>query len=455
MRGESPVSSAFGRVSLPPSWPVWAATAAYPLWWALGVTTLVYPVLAVVLGLYLMRMRPLRLPPAWLLWVMFLVVVVMSAVMLGVDAPQTAVQGGIGPYGAYALRLMSYLAFTFLLLYVGNHTDRSLPVRSVVAAISVMAAASGLLGLAGLVAPDFSFRAPASYVLPSILVGDGTVRLAQVQDILGEDAPRPSAPFEYTNTWGEVVSMALIWLVVYAVVSRRLRPWIALIVAVTAIPILASLNRGVWVGTILAIVYVAVRLAMRLHFAPVAAITAAVVLGAGLITFTPASELVESRIEAGHSDQIRENLAADAIRLANESPILGFGSTRKTQGSYESIAIGPSADCEQCGERVIGSTGHLWLLLVAQGWLGTILYVGFFLWSLWTFRRDHSPSGIAASAVVILSLFYLYFYAAVGVPLALAMLSLAVLWRNQQTGTDPSAKRAHSRREVVGSGMHG
>lgn len=419
-----------GRLTLPPSWPVWAATAAYPLWWALGLTTIIYPLLGVVLAYYLFRMRPLRLPRGWLIWAGFLLLVMVSIVMLGVHAPGTAFQGGIGPYGAFGLRLLTYISLSLLVLYVGNHDERSLPLRSVVAAVATLCAAVGLLGLAGTLLPGFTFRAPASYVLPDILVGSGQVKLAQVHDILGTAAPRPSAPFDYTNTWGEVISMALVWLVLYAVISRKARPWVIAVVALSVVPILASLNRAVWIGIVLSIVYVAVRLAMRFRLAPVAAILAAVVALGGVLAFTPAGELIEARLESGHSDQIRENLAADAVRLADSSPILGYGSTRKTQGSYESIAIGPSADCEQCGERVIGSTGQLWLLLVAQGWLGTGLYVGFFLYSLWVYRRDHSPIGIAGSAVILLSLFYSYFYSAIGVPLALAMLAVAVLWRS-------------------------
>lgn len=429
-------SRTVGTLSIPPSWPVWAATAAYPIWWALGIDSIIYPLLGVVLAVYLIRMRPLRLPPGWLLWAAFLLVVIVSVVMLNVRAPATAAQGGIGPYGAYALRLLTYLSLTLLVLYVGNHTERTLPLRSVVAALASLGVSVGLLGLAGTLLPDFSFRSPASYVLPEILIGNGEVRLAQVQDILGEAAPRPSAPFQYTNTWGEVISMLLVWVILYAVISRRWRGWLIAAAILSLVPIIASLNRGVWIGIALSVVYLAVRFAIRLRLAPVAAIVVIALLAGGALALTPAGDLITARVESGHSDQIRENLAADSIRLANESPILGYGSTRRTQGSYESIAIGPSADCSQCGERIIGSTGHLWLLLVAQGWLGTALYFLFFGWSIWTYRRDHSPVGIAATGVVLLSMFYAYFYSAVGVPLALALLAVGVLWRSKQARDD-------------------
>lgn len=426
-------ATTIGTLSIPPSWPVWAATAAYPLWWALGIDAIIYPMLGVVLAVYLVRMRPIRLPRGWLLWLMFLLVVIVSVVMLDVHAPGTAAQqGGVGPYGAFALRLLTYISLTLLALYIGNHDESTLPIRSVVAALAWLGVSVGLLGIAGVLFPDFSFRSPASFVLPDILIGNGEVRLAQLQDILGEAAPRPSAPFQYTNTWGEVISMLLVFMVLYAVIARRRRVWMLIAAALALVPIIASLNRGVWIGIILSVAYVAVRFALRLRLLPVIAILVAAGIGGAALLLTPASDVITARVEAGHSDQIRENLANDAIRLANESPIVGFGSTRRTQGSYESIAIGPSADCSQCGERIIGSTGHLWLLLVAQGWLGTALYFLFFGWSIWTYRRDHSPVGIAATGVIFLSMFYTYFYSAVGVPLALALVSVALLWRSEQ-----------------------
>ncbi len=36
--------------------------------------------------------------------------------------------------------------------------------------------------------------------------------LAQVQNVLGEAEGRPKAPFDYTNTWGDCLTILVPWL---------------------------------------------------------------------------------------------------------------------------------------------------------------------------------------------------------------------------------------------------
>jgi hypothetical protein len=118
------------------------------------------------------------------------------------------------------------------------------------------------------------------------------------------------------------------------------------------------------------------------------------------------------------------------VNAANSSPILGYGSNRALMGSNRSITVGKSADCGQCGNRELGSNGQLWMLLVGQGWVGAICYNGFFLWCLWRFRHDHTPIGIAGSLILILMLFFQLTYGALNTTLAYALITVAVLARN-------------------------
>jgi hypothetical protein len=121
-----------------------------------------------------------------------------------------------------------------------------------------------------------------------------------------------------------------------------------------------------------------------------------------------------------------------AVDSAGQSPLIGFGSTRKTLGSNSSIAIGPSEACPRCGSRNIGSTGQLTLLLISQGFLGVLLYFGFLGRVVWRYARDHSVIGIAGTLVVVLEIFYAGFYTALTMPLAITFLSIGLLWRNDQ-----------------------
>jgi hypothetical protein len=112
------------------------------------------------------------------------------------------------------------------------------------------------------------------------------------------------------------------------------------------------------------------------------------------------------------------------------SPVIGYGDTRKQIGSQKSIAVGPSAKCASCGQQEVGGTGQLWLLLVCDGLVGTILYVGFFVGGILRFRHDRSSYGEAGVLVLLLSLLYLFTYSGAGPQLGFTMLSYVLLWRN-------------------------
>ena len=424
------------RWRLPVGWPIAGAVAAYPVWWALGVTDLVLPVTAVVLLLQLLRRGRVRVPPGFWLWLLFLALVVLSAVMLNVTAPGTLPPSGTGRYIAYVVRLLDYVAVAVVMLFIGNTTERELPRLRVVTWMSLLAVWVVGLGLLSLALPRAAFTTPLSLVLPSSLSSaldaqGGRVSLAQVQPVLGVDAPRPAAPFVFTNSWGNVLSVLLVWVLVLAWAGgRRTRLATGLLVAASIVPIVYSLNRGMWIGLGLSLAYGAVRLAARGRLLAIGVL--ALVLGVGAVTFaaSPLQTLVAERLGHGHSNDVRGSLARDAVVAATNSPLLGYGTTRTVLGSEGSIAIGKSASCPKCGNFNIGSTGQIFLLLVAQGFLGMAVYVAYFLRTLWEYRRDASPVGIAGSLVVVLSLFYAFFYTALLMPLLLTFVSIGLLWRN-------------------------
>jgi ABC-type uncharacterized transport system permease subunit len=183
--------------------------------------------------------------------------------------------------------------------------------------------------------------------------------------------------------------------------------------------------------------YVAVRLAARRNYAPLGALVLATVVLGMIVMVTPLKGMIESRLEHGHSNQVRSSLTTQTIELVNDSPILGYGSTRIVAGSAESIAIGRSASCAKCGNFNLGSNGQLWQAMIAGGYAAAGLYVGFFLYAMWRYRRDTSPIGIAGSLVMLLALFYSLVYNAFPSPIAFYFLSFALLWRNDldQRGT--------------------
>lgn len=427
-------------LKLPAGWPLTALFVLFPVWWALGLATFIFAILAVPMGFHLYRRGNVKVPPGFGLWLVLLAWVVLSGAMLGLTAPDTLPPGGSGRYIGWGIRLMNYTSVTVAMLYVLNLRDSEVSRRRLVRMFGFMAVITVIGGYVGAFMPSLKFVAPLRFILPGAIANDPfvaglmRVEVAQVQDVLeGESSsPRPSAPFEYTNTWGENMAILLIWFVVgWIVLGGQLRRIAGYAVVLAAIfPIVYSLNRGLWIGVGISAVYVAIRLALRGRIAVLAGLAFGVALVGVLIVASPMGKMLTERMENGHSDEIRATLNAGAVNAANSSPMLGYGGNRALIGSNRSITVGKSADCRQCGNREIGSNGQLWNLLVGQGWVGAFCYNAFFLWCLWRFRHDHTPVGIAGSLVLILMLFFQFLYGSLTTTLAYALISVALLARN-------------------------
>jgi len=426
-------------IRLPTHWPFTALVAFFPIWWALGLGSFAIIGFSLPMLLQLRRARPLRVPRGFAFWLCFLAAVLVSGLMLGRTAPDTLPHGAATQLIAYSLRFLNYVAATVLLLYVMNMRGRGLTDRRIVGCLAtffIVAVAGGLLGLA---APGFNFTSPFEWLLPHHLAENSYVRVlvhpaaAQNQDVLGFTAARPKAPFEYTNTWGNVIGLLIVWFTVWAVRARgRGRVVAVIVLCIALVPIVNSLNRGLWVGLGLGLLLLAVRLAMSGKLVTVIGLAAAVSTLAVVVLASPLATVVQERINHGHSNDIRTNLAEAAFKGATESPVIGWGTTREVRGSYQSIAVGTTSGCARCGNADIGSTGHFWLTIFAQGFVGMALYLGFFLSVLWFYRGQRTAIGIGAQMTIIMSLWFMFVYSAVGWPLALQMIAVGVLWRQKQ-----------------------
>ena len=426
-------------IRLPAHWPFTALVAFFPIWWALGLGSFAIIGFSLPMLLQLRRARPLRVPRGFAFWLCFLAAVLVSGLMLGRTAPDTLPHGAATQLIAYSLRFLNYVAATVLLLYVMNMRGRGLTDRRIVGCLAtffIVAVAGGLLGLA---APGFNFTSPFEWLLPHHLAENSYVRVlvhpaaAQNQDVLGFTAARPKAPFEYTNTWGNVIGLLIVWFAVWAVRARgRGRVVAVVVLCIALVPIVNSLNRGLWVGLGLGLLLLAVRLAMSGRLVTVIGLAAVVSTLAVVVLASPLATVVQERLNHGHSNDIRTNLAEAAFKGATESPVIGWGTTREVRGSYQSIAVGTTSGCARCGNADIGSTGHFWLTIFAQGFVGMALYLGFFLSVLWFYRGQRTAIGIGAQMTIIMSLWFMFVYSAVGWPLALQMIAVGVLWRQKQ-----------------------
>ncbi|MGH3360094.1 MAG: O-antigen ligase family protein [Nocardioidaceae bacterium] len=423
-----------------PGWPIRFLLLGFPLWWMLGATSFILILLAIPMGYWLVRHRPIVVPPAFGWWLLFLVCVVASGVMLGETAPGTIDGTFMARIPAFVLRLLKYLAATIVMLFVINLSEKDLPTRRLVRMQAVFFVVVVTGGLAGTFFYDVEITSPLELVAPSFITANPFassmlhLSLAQVQGVLGYEAPRPSAPFEFTNTWGNCLSLLMVWFVVFtwAWGGTKRRALCAAVLAASAIPIIYSLNRGLWIALAVAVLYLCVRAAMRGRVQMILGFACATAVAASVIVMSPLYGVIQERLANPHSNEARMNTSTAAVTAASSSPILGYGSTRAVIGSAQTIAVGRSPSCPQCGNAQVGGAGQLWLLLIAQGFVGLVLYVGFFVRTLWIYRHDHSTTGMAAFLVILLGLVYLPVYGAVGVPLTFNMIAVALLWRQRQ-----------------------
>ncbi|HKD97668.1 MAG TPA: O-antigen ligase family protein [Micromonosporaceae bacterium] len=423
---------------LPAGWPLVALLLLFPLWWALGLGVLIFPILAVPMAAELMRRRPIKSPPGFILWGLFLVVVVISFIALGINPPGTVHSTFANRLPGAMLRLVEYLSVTIIMLYAGNLTEKELPQRRLIRLLAwcfVFTVAGGLIGT---FIPHLEFTSPVEYLLPSHIRSNSFVQslvhpsASQEMHVLGYDTPRAAAPWGYTNVWGNCYFILVLWFVVagWTHATRRWHRVVTVVVlAISAVPMIYSLNRGLWLALGLAAVYIAVRLAMRGRWMSIVAIGVAGVIGLGVLAYTPVGDMVTSRVQHGASNDVRVYTTQKALENIPDSPIIGFGSTRNTAGSDQSIAVGSTDTCQNCGEHTLGSNGQVWLELYAHGILGALLFFGMGLVGIWHYRRDRSAVGIVTSCVLLLNLFASGYYNTLIGPLVFTYLSYALVWR--------------------------
>ncbi|MHB1430678.1 MAG: O-antigen ligase family protein [Streptosporangiaceae bacterium] len=445
-----PAPGQFRRVGLlarSPAWPITALLVGYPIWWALGLADFTWIFLAIPMVVRMVAWRTkggrkIRVPPGFGLWLLFLLIAALGIVTLTLTAPGTVPSPVSHRVISYANRLANYGGVTVMLLFAGNLTERELPRRKFAWMLGLVGLFAVFGGFAGMAMPHFAFKSPLLLLLPKSVQANPFIQasmhpgFSQVQNVLGTAGGRPKAPFDYTNIWGDCLTILLPYLIVgwWQGGSRRQRMIAAGAIVLSVMPLLYSLNRGAWIGAGLSVLYLAVRFAARGKRALLGALVAIVAITGVLVLVTPLQSVVVSRLHHGKSNNLRSNLDSLAVTDGLASPVIGYGDTRQERGSPNSIAIGPSYKCPICGQLAVGSTGQLWLLLVCDGVLGAGLYLGFFAFGAWRFRHDNTPYGLAGELVLLLSFVYMFAYDAVGAPLGMTMLAYGLMWKS---GMDP------------------
>lgn len=433
------------RRSWAPHWPLALLTVGYPLWWLLGVASFMPVVVAVLMGLQLYRARgSVRLVAGMRWWVAFLVWVALSCLVLSADAPGAVDDdASFGRLLVWGYGFVTYLACTVAMVWIANQDREQVPFTTVARQLGWLYLWSTLGGLLGLVAPHLELSSLMELVLPRALRSNGFVRslihpaVADIQTILGHAETRPKAPFPYSNTWGSVTALSLPFFVLGWLFHGR--AWQRLlsvpVLVVSAAPIVYSLNRGLWGCLAVGVLLTAVALARRGRYAALIATAVVVLVGAVALVASPLGDLVGQRFDNQHSNDRREQLMFQTVQSAAVgSPVVGFGSTRDVQGSFASIAGGSTPDCPACGVPPLGTQGHLWLVIFAQGLVGAAFFLLFLGQSLVRTAPGRSPPELVASMVLVFFFIQLLIYDTLGLPLLIVLLAIGLAWRENPAG---------------------
>ena len=433
-----------------PGWPLTWVLVGYPLWWILGLAQVLSLVAAVLLLVELLQRRRIHAPRGFLVWLLFLAWVLVGLVVLQVDAPGTVHGGSNTRYLTFGFRFAWYAAATIVLLYLGNMRKELSDTRIIraFACLFVTTVAGGLLGT---LAPHLDFPSAVELVLPRRITSIPFVRdlvhpvVAQLNLVDGVANPRASAPFAYTNGWALNFAVLLPffligWFGPRAGWRRRVGP---LVLAVALVPVIVSVNRGLWSALAVMAVFVAVRAAVAGNPRTLGTIMVGAAVVLILVSSTQLGDTVRHRLDNGYSDDGRANLSTTTVQTALEaSPAVGFGTTRDVQGSFRSIADGSTASCPQCAPPALGTQGHLWGLVFATGAGGLALYLTVMLGALRRSLRLDGPGAHLGAAVIVGHLATMPFYDIIGIAMFAIAGGIGLIWRAQLGAEEAASARS-------------
>lgn len=413
------VSSA-ARAEALPAWPVLALLWGFPVFWFLGATVIAGVLLTVVMLSYLAHYAAVRFVPGMYAFTAFIAWVVPCAVMI---------EGGSRMLGyAYRFSILVVVGTAFVYtIAAGSRLSR----RRLVDGLTFVWFFTILGGLAGLAFPHARLSTPIGMLLPSSLTSNEYVHdlffppLAEVQSPYGSptDFLRPSAPFPYANSWG--VAIVLLTPVAIACFlqarSTLLRVLIVLGAVAMLAPAFSTSNRGMFVGLLLAAVYVVVRLALRDRAAPVITIAVVGIVGAVVLIANGLLTQLQTRQEYGDSNGTRFALYDETFRRTLDSPLLGYGAPRPSVDNIVSV----------------GTQGYVWMLMFSYGFVGLALFLTFLWGTTWRTRRAPGDVDLALHSVLVVASAIIVVYGLDIMQLLTVMLVAAMLLRRRH-GLDPT-----------------
>jgi hypothetical protein len=409
------------QTRLLPAWPIFVLFVGYPIWWVLGLGAFVTLISAIPMLALLIQLRKVELPPAFWLWIGFVVSACFAAIEL--DTGGRAVGFGV--------RVANYVGSAIVFLYLYNARER-LSNRRIMYALIVFFAFVVVGGYLGILVPHASLPTPVERLLPVNIRNNGYVQslvhphFAEVQHPYGSPQTfyRPSAPFTYTNGWG-VNAALLVPLMISAFTAfrrRRAKVLLVLLLLASAPPAAATLNRGMFLAIGLVLVYGSIRLAIRGRVVALIVAVGVGVLGVTVALWAGVLEQLQERLHYSQTNLGRQTIYREAFDGALQSPLFGHGAPRPSQTLDISI----------------GTQGQVWNVMFSYGFLALGFFLGWFALAVLQSARAQTQPGLWVHATLFIVCFTFFFYGYDGVQLTVAMTAAALAYRNRRAEAERS-----------------
>jgi polysaccharide biosynthesis protein PslJ len=375
-----------------PDWPVYVLFLGVPLWWMLGVSRFMWPVVAMLMLFSLLLRRDVKIPGNLAIWALFLAWMLVSAVALDTT----------GRIFGFALRFSLYASVGIFFLYLYN--AREISSRAIAFSLAGYWVLVVVGGYIGLIFPDVEFATPFERFVPGALLSNEYVydmvhaRVSEVQDFLGYPIGRPTTFFTYTNGWGS--GFALLAPFAFAAIaltgSRGWKLALGVTVALSLVPVVASLNRGLWISLVVAGLYAVARSLSAPGARRTMRLLAAVGALALVIGVTPLGGLIGERLANGHSNGARQTLYGETFARAAQSPLIGYGAPRPAESSgYLDSA---------------GTQGQVLYLVFSHGFPGLVLFFAWLGHALTRSARAPTPAALAGHFTLLIAAVQAPFY---------------------------------------------
>ncbi|WP_435821652.1 O-antigen ligase family protein [Micromonospora musae] len=398
--------------SYPPLLPLWPLAVMFglvPLWWAAGAFYLGWSIFGALLFALLSTRGRIPLPPATGIWLLFLALVVASAVRLP----------SAGSLPMFALRLGFYLTALVVGVYVYTLARERADQATVLVPLCAFWLGLVALGWLGVLAPRLALTTPVEVLLPGGVAGN-----SYIQDLVHVGAAeysirsldpifRPAAPFPYTNNYGSAYALTLPCVVAYTMLRRRgvLRWGLLASLPLSLAPAFLTLNRVMFASLGVGLAVLGLRAALRGNVRVGASVVGVLVIGGLATLFIPVTELIGDRVESSDTNDDRFSLYAEVIRRIGDSPWLGYGA--------------PASADTVSAPAPVGTQGQLWMVLFSHGVPALICFLAWFVVVAANVRRVRSAAGQWLAVVPLICLVQIPFYGMASPNLAVAFFAVA------------------------------